>query len=800
MPAPLRRSHGRPHGGRLAAFATLLLAFLLTVPAAAQVRGISYTLSPTVEYLYFDDDAGLDDQFLYGGELGFGFGRLVELNAVYTFNDNALTNYGNLSDISDELADRLGELDERGVGIQRYGGTVKLNLATGNIVPYVQAGTGLIRFDPEDRNASRTIYLAGGGGLQFSVANRYTLRVGAQNVSYRYNLGSAFFDETDLADAGLTPANFSEVTVNNWAFRGALQFYLGGRDPDQETDLDAALRDQFAGGGGVAVPIEPFYGSISFDDAFGLRETQRVAGVHAGIDLGPYVGVRGFYWRGIEEDETFKMDDLQAYGGEVKFRLGSSMSLTPYLLVGGGYLDVMDGYEGRPDAVTDAEDHPFAMGGVGAVLPLGDALRLHGSVRNLLMTTQGVDNVNDPNDVQSNWMYAAGLTFRLGASGGPSAGAVVDERFRSYADENLARQEALEEEVMRLQSRLDSLATAQRTADEPTLAERRALLRADSLRSAAAAGLSLTDAERAALRRLDAMDSTEVAMMMPREGAAMRSNLSDRTITIPIPEEGEIYLRFGDTVVDPTAGTYRVPTVLPDGTVALTTRGDTSAVGGGLTAAQIESIVADAVARQMTSGAETQEMQRLRAEIRTLRERLEVRDDELDRMLRERQGSNVTVIDRDGRVVRDVSDDAVDTGGLFGQRDLQGVYTVLGARAGRGPEQFLVGLRGDYRAYDGARLRIVPEVTLGFGGGGTSFALVGNGIAPFAEGFLGDLTPYAGIGAGLVSESGFDGLGLALNLLVGAEYPLGGSAVFGEYSTLDLFDYSRLFVGYRIGF
>ena len=41
----------------------------------AQVSGISYTLSPTVENVWWDDQAGIEDGLLFGGKFGLGFGE-----------------------------------------------------------------------------------------------------------------------------------------------------------------------------------------------------------------------------------------------------------------------------------------------------------------------------------------------------------------------------------------------------------------------------------------------------------------------------------------------------------------------------------------------------------------------------------------------------------------------------------------------------------------------------------------------------------------------------------------------------
>jgi len=49
----------------------------------AQVKDISYTISPAIEYNFFNNQSGLSNGLLYGGQLGFGFGEFVELRANY---------------------------------------------------------------------------------------------------------------------------------------------------------------------------------------------------------------------------------------------------------------------------------------------------------------------------------------------------------------------------------------------------------------------------------------------------------------------------------------------------------------------------------------------------------------------------------------------------------------------------------------------------------------------------------------------------------------------------------------------
>jgi len=328
----------------------LWLGLLLTViPASAQVTGVSYTVSPLGTRVYWDDDAGLEDSYLYGGELGFGFGEYLELGGIYVFNNDIETDFSAFSGENAAVMARIAALPPREVQLQRYGGKLRVNLGRGAIVPFVTAGTGLLSLDVDGTGTHEQIYVTGGLGVKLSVDSRYTVSLAAENLAYRYNPGTAFFTDADLAQVGLTRADFNEQEVANWAATASLKFYLGGRQRDQITDIDRALQDQFRGGN-FRLAVEPFYGQINFADELqaDFGEDQTVAGLNAGVDLGPYLGLRAFYWRGTEDADALDtelpegFEDLTLYGGELDLRFGRNIagSLAPYLILGAGYADV----------------------------------------------------------------------------------------------------------------------------------------------------------------------------------------------------------------------------------------------------------------------------------------------------------------------------------------------------------------------------------------------------------------------------------------------------------------------------
>ena len=53
----------------------------------SQVKDLSLTFSPVANYTWWSNQSGLEDDFLYGGNVGFGFGEYVELRATHLRND-----------------------------------------------------------------------------------------------------------------------------------------------------------------------------------------------------------------------------------------------------------------------------------------------------------------------------------------------------------------------------------------------------------------------------------------------------------------------------------------------------------------------------------------------------------------------------------------------------------------------------------------------------------------------------------------------------------------------------------------
>ncbi|MEM1057454.1 MAG: hypothetical protein AAGI52_18200 [Bacteroidota bacterium] len=544
------------------------LALLLALPVAAQVDGIGYRLSPAGTYSFPDGDAALSSGFEAGGVIGFSFGEFVELGGQYLVGIGYETDFSGLADLTPLQVAAIDALSSREVGVQRYGGELKLNLLRTGLAPYLTGGAGVIRFAPDGLDASRNIYLSAGAGVQLTGADRFAITAGGTLLSYRYNPARTFLSADDLMATGLTIDGVGQRTVLTPLARVTAQVYLGGRRPGELSDVDRAYLAQFRSGlSGLSLQVAPTVGYADFNDRFGYRETG-LAGVEAGFDFGPLVGLRAFYLRGVSEDDPTDIQELQAYGALGRFRLSDGSGLVPILTLGGGFLDALEGYEPR-DGFTEAQDRPFALAGLGLELPAFRRVRLTGEVRALAMSTADQDDVSSPEEVYISPFYRAGLSFAIGGS----AGRGMDVVRREEADAELEAQRAeldslaaadLARERAAMMVARDSALAAERSAFDTELES----LRADAARRDSLLRVQIAEADargdslqadalrldaamaRATAERAEAMlaDSTREVIEVDEVEIVRETSpfASERTITLPVPRVGELYVRYGD--------------------------------------------------------------------------------------------------------------------------------------------------------------------------------------------------------------------------------------------------------------
>ena len=794
----------------LALFVGLLFA---VSTASAQPQGVGLRLTPSATYVDFSDDSGLENGLLYGGGVGFSFGEFVELTGTYLLGRNFMTDYSLFSGLEEDpvLAGQVADLPVQEVDIQRYGGDIRLNLGSGSVFPFIRAGTGLVRFQPDGREgATRNIYLLGGAGLQLSGADRYAFSVSVEDFAYRYNPATTFFTARDLAAVGLSADNFNQTTVQNLAVRASLSLYLGGRRAGSLSDIDREFQRQFSGGlSGLSLVVEPFYGRLNFNEAFNYRD-QTFVGGEAGFDLGPLVGLRGFYGRGVPKDDPTDFQDIQMYGGDVRLRLSEGRGIVPFVSVGGGYLDVLDEYgteEAAEAGNQNAEDRPFALAGGGVELLLSPRLRGVAEVRGMAMSTEDEEDLSQPDNVYVSPFFRAGLSFGLGGDAGD--------------DIEVVRQSRLEEE----------LAQAREEA-----AEREAELREEIARAreegneAAAQRLEVERARMQGMARNQGQTVTrnEAGEPVLLGNGEVRTAQGDRIVTIPLPEQGELYVRYGDP------GGVSIETTA-DGGQTVQPSGRT--ITQGMSDAEIREIVRQSIQQSMNGrDMNAQDMEDLE---RRLNNRLDDLDDDIDdndgdvdedriiralQLLEDRILAEIRalrtevsarpvapVVGEDGQVVSPVSPVSpvvTDRTGLdyVDERSFS-LSPTIGLQFGDASGA-VVGLQGNYRT--GRSFFYIPEILIGVAGD-DSFAANADIAFPLRDYGFG--SPYIRTGLGFVNvsddenEDTFDddaeddgGTSITFNLGIGANLRAGGGKFFADFTSGNFGAYNRLTAGYRFSF
>ena len=414
----------------------LSLALLLCgATAFGQVKGVSYTIAPSVSYNWFGNESGLEDAFMFGGRVGFGFGEYVELRATYMQTIDLNTDFSGLG------LDVDSTFSGQGVDLNRYGAELKLNVGRGTLLPYLILGGGVQSQQREGLDNAENIFGTVGLGLTLSAADRYAFGVEGKYIAFSGNVVRNLLDSIDRA--GNPDLSVGNDNIGTFAVAANLSFYLGGRRPGQLSDIDQEYLRTFQGGlSGLSVPVEIGLAQVDWDNSLPYRDAY-FAGGTAGFSFGPLISLRGFYYRGMtDEDINFDFDDISLYGADFRFNLTQASSgIVPYLSVGGGRIDINDGYN---DGITEGGDFSssqnFASGGGGIYLKFGERVKLNGGIKALLTTGSDLADLNSRDQITTSYMYNAGLGFTLG--GNTSTPDVV--RRSTLEDRLEAQQESFE--------------------------------------------------------------------------------------------------------------------------------------------------------------------------------------------------------------------------------------------------------------------------------------------------------------------------------------------------------------------
>jgi hypothetical protein len=698
--APALRSGRATTATPLAARSTLrigTLALLLLASSSATVaaQSVGVSLVPSIERVRWSDLLAFEDDDLYGGRIALRFGPLVELQPFYFTRDG----YG----IDRATAgERFGpSADGQSIDMRHYGTNVQFNLGTGAVTPFVRAGAGVLRLIPDSAPRQDRITVSAGGGLRFGIAG-LNAEVFAEQMSFRLNPRALFGASTDTTMEG-------PPTLRNFVYGAAITVPLSSARNTE--DQDVALR-------GTTAPIEPFVGQLRYASAFSLPNLE-VAGVRAGFDFTPVFGLRGFYWRGVNDDRDGPAP-VAGYGGEGQFNLNAGPGFSPFLIVGAGRIDFKPEFRDSLDTPRD-DQSAFILGG-GASVRVSDRVHLNGAIRDYIMSPErDLDQLGSTGDLTHSTMITAGLTISLGGSSSASSQTEPGQAARATSPTRVTGTKA--EELERTRAALEE---RERMLDRREAAMRDATMRGVPLGTPMGA------------------PPTRALNQAPQDsGAAVRGmSPSGQWITVPVPVRGEIILRYGFPT---TMGSRDTVMVRRDSTVR--------------------------VAPEPTSGDD------VIARLSEIERRLTARLDAMER----RVGSAPSVIVRETPAVegvmvvpeRALSDSTRDRSAtpVFQRftstrtRDLQ-PYVGLGSEDGN--VQLILGLRADLGAINpGSGIHWVPELALGVGGGTSVLAMANLQYAFNAFGGSSKVQPYVTLGGGIYSPTV-----LGVNTAVGTTFAL----------------------------
>ena len=385
---------------------------LLSVSAVAQVKDISFAVAPTADYVWLPKKTAVTNGFMAGGYVGFGFGRNLELLGSYKHSiglKSTLDGYDAPAAISNVF-------EAKDVSIYRWGGELKGNIPMAySFQPYVTLGSGVQTIKANDLSQNQ-VYFSLGIGSKFNLARRLTLNIEAKATHFSLDSRNILYKPTEANTSAYNSwinNNVEDKSHLAWSVGAGLELYLGGRNPNELTELDQVYTSLKC----FKVVIEPTLGYLNFSDDSNLRDAY-FGGLALGVDFTEYIGVRGYYHRAMKDEKfSAEFDKLSIYGGDFLARLNVAKGVVPYLQIGVGYMKVGDDYVGKVVSNTNTSGI-FAKGGVGLAIPLGKRVELFG-VANLMYTTRNEDvssALSSVHKLQSNVFYNAGVRIKLAKS------------------------------------------------------------------------------------------------------------------------------------------------------------------------------------------------------------------------------------------------------------------------------------------------------------------------------------------------------------------------------------------------
>lgn len=377
---------------------------LLAVLAAASPasgQGISLRVAPEASVMQWGEGTGLEDATFLGGGLSLGFGRYVTLKGSYRRAGTLETNF---ADAGYRPFD--SSLMENRVTTSLFSGGVLFRLGGGPFAPVLSASGGVLDLEPEGRDRVHQIQVAYGGGVDLRLTPWLDGQIVLEQVRLR-------LDRSLLTGADAIPATDPDRGVTRSGVGVTASFGMrtgASRVSDRADDVDQGFGRLLSGNfDGLMVPLEAQAGVMRFDDALGLPD-QATVGMRAGLDFGPYFGVRGQYWHGVTNGFG-GFQGVAGWTGEVQFNVGRVTGTSPYLLLGYGQTRFNDDF--RSDVGVAVEDQNALVVGVGAGIPLGDRARLTFTLRDFITTSGTLEQASSTGDLRHSFGLSGGISVMV---------------------------------------------------------------------------------------------------------------------------------------------------------------------------------------------------------------------------------------------------------------------------------------------------------------------------------------------------------------------------------------------------
>jgi hypothetical protein len=755
------------------------LAFL-GANANAQLKDVTVTLQPTVSYNWFDNNTAIEDGVMYGGRVGFGFGEAIELRGVYEKSADLKNTVDGFDFFSDDF---VSNFDSRNVDIERIGGEFKANIPTrGTFVPYITLGAGVQKLTvdiaaidaPTNEQKSEQIYANVGLGTQIKLGNRLFLNLEAKNTIFNMDPASVLFQEgQDQSDIEDWLNNNDNSRMYNWSVLAGLQLYLGGRSPEEFSDLDRAYYNKFSGGlGGFKLIVEPAGSYVNFDNDTNLADSYFLGG-RVGFDLNQYVGVRGFYYQATRNEEiSTDWDDMAMYGGEFIAKLNVSRGLVPYINLGGGYLNVYKGSYIGKDGINGASSGYFAKGGLGLNIPLGRNVEVFGDANMLFTSDRANDDLENtiaPSELKEHTMYTVGVRFQLGKRADNT-----DEILQDRIDERV------EDRTQEYQERIDEL--------ESELSD--AYKNNDTKKAVA-----IIEEKKDLERKKDGSQEMQTT-------SKSKEKVKESKVVMT-PKELEDLIEKVIQGVDEESRKPQTVEDRMDRLERLLLEINTGSYQQNLTPLRQQ----DASQKILDKLNELdKKIERNTDRINNLGDNLQNQNQNQDKTVviapgqqattapPMNQPSETTVItDQNGNTV--VQSDNANEGVATGWVVNEGMSIFTGA-VFADEVSMIIGIRGNY-AFTNSPFKFMPDIYLA-PGKNTGFGINANVVIPFDVNAGIILQPYVGLGLGYndaVGESSF-----SPNLVLGTSFNLLGGKLFADYTAHNFIDIHRISVGYKLNF